>query len=74
MAVAELIEKIDKLTVLELSDLVKQLEEKYGVSAAAPMAIPDARLRRLLRVNSPGGFDGSGGTGFFVATNTFSKS
>jgi large subunit ribosomal protein L7/L12 len=36
MAVAEIIESIDKLTVLELSDLVKQLEEKYGVSAAAP--------------------------------------
>ena len=36
MAVAELIEQIDKLTVLELADLVKQLEEKYGVSAAAP--------------------------------------
>jgi large subunit ribosomal protein L7/L12 len=45
MAVAELIEQIDKLTVLELSDLVKQLEEKYGVSAAAPammMAAPGA--------------------------------
>ena len=43
MAVAELIEQIDKLTVLELADLVKQLEEKYGVSAAAPammMAAP----------------------------------
>jgi large subunit ribosomal protein L7/L12 len=39
MAVAELIEQIDKLTVLELSDLVKQLEEKYGVSAAAPVAV-----------------------------------
>jgi large subunit ribosomal protein L7/L12 len=38
MALAELIEQIDKLTVLELSDLVKQLEEKYGVSAAAPAA------------------------------------
>lgn len=36
MAVAEIIETIDKLTVLELADLVKQLEEKYGVSAAAP--------------------------------------
>jgi large subunit ribosomal protein L7/L12 len=34
MAVAELIEQIDKLTVLELSELVKTLEEKYGVSAA----------------------------------------
>jgi large subunit ribosomal protein L7/L12 len=36
MAVADLIEQIDKLTVLELADLVKALEEKYGVSAAAP--------------------------------------
>lgn len=39
MAIAELIEQIDKLTVLELADLVKQLEEKYGVSAAAPVAM-----------------------------------
>jgi large subunit ribosomal protein L7/L12 len=39
MAVTELINQIDKLTVLELSDLVKQLEEKYGVSAAAPVAV-----------------------------------
>ena len=39
MAVAELIDQIDKLTVLELADLVKQLEEKYGVSAAAPVAM-----------------------------------
>ncbi|MGR4064494.1 MAG: 50S ribosomal protein L7/L12 [Vulcanimicrobiaceae bacterium] len=38
MAVPELIDQIDKLTVLELADLVKQLEEKYGVSAAAPVA------------------------------------
>jgi large subunit ribosomal protein L7/L12 len=39
MAVTEVIEQIDKLTVLELADLVKQLEEKYGVSAAAPVAM-----------------------------------
>ncbi|MGA2760307.1 MAG: 50S ribosomal protein L7/L12 [Candidatus Cybelea sp.] len=39
MAIAEVIEQIDKLTVLELADLVKQLEEKYGVSAAAPVAM-----------------------------------
>lgn len=39
MAVADLIESIDKLTVLELADLVKQLEERYGVSAAAPVAM-----------------------------------
>lgn len=42
MAVAELIEQIDKLTVLELSELVKNLEEKYGVSAAAPVAVAAA--------------------------------
>lgn len=39
MALTDIIEKIDKLTVLELADLVKQLEEKYGVSAAAPVAV-----------------------------------
>ncbi len=39
MAIAELIEQIDKLTVLELADLVKQLEDRYGVSAAAPVAM-----------------------------------
>jgi large subunit ribosomal protein L7/L12 len=42
MAVADLIDQIDKLTVLELADLVKQLEEKYGVSAAAPVAVAAA--------------------------------
>jgi large subunit ribosomal protein L7/L12 len=38
MAVADIIDQIDKLTVLELADLVHQLEDKYGVSAAAPVA------------------------------------
>ncbi len=33
----DLVEKIEKLSVLELSELVKVLEEKFGVSAAAPM-------------------------------------
>lgn len=32
-----LVSEIEKLTVLELSELVKVLEEKFGVSAAAPM-------------------------------------
>ncbi len=35
----EIIEAIDGMTVLELSELVKALEEKYGVTAAAPMAV-----------------------------------
>lgn len=32
----ELVEKIEKMTVLELSELVKVLEDKFGVSASAP--------------------------------------
>ena len=36
--VEELLEKIDGLTVVELSELVKGIEEKYGVSAAAVAA------------------------------------
>jgi large subunit ribosomal protein L7/L12 len=34
----KLVDQIDKLTVLELSELVKVLEDHYGVSAAAPAA------------------------------------
>lgn len=34
-----LVEQLSGLTVLEVADLVKQLEEKWGVSAAAPVAI-----------------------------------
>lgn len=33
------IEIIEKMTVLEISELVKALEEKFGVSAAAPMMV-----------------------------------
>jgi large subunit ribosomal protein L7/L12 len=36
--ITKLIEEIEKLSVLELSELVKALEEKFGVSAAAPVA------------------------------------
>ncbi len=39
---AHVIEFIEKMTVLELSELVKELEEKFGVSAAAPMAVAAA--------------------------------
>lgn len=34
----KILEGVEKLTVLELADLVKAMEEKFGVSAAAPMA------------------------------------
>ena len=36
-AVAEIVEKIEKLTLLEAVELKKALEEKFGVTAAAPM-------------------------------------
>ena len=35
---AQVVEFIEKMSVLELSGLVKELEEKFGVSAAAPVA------------------------------------
>jgi len=35
----EIVDAIGNLTVLELADLVKALEEKFGVTAAAPMAV-----------------------------------
>ena len=38
----KLVEALSKLTVLEAADLVKQLEEKWGVSAAAPVAVASA--------------------------------
>ncbi len=38
----EIIDAISQMTVLELSELVKELEEKFGVSAAAPVAMVGA--------------------------------
>ena len=40
--VTNLIEEVKSLTVLELSELVKALEEEFGVSAAAPVAVAAA--------------------------------
>lgn len=40
--VESLIEEVKGLTVLELSELVKALEEEFGVSAAAPVAVAAA--------------------------------
>jgi len=39
-ASVEILEKIEKMSVLELADLVKALEEKFGVTAAMPVAMP----------------------------------
>ena len=38
----EILEAISSMTVLELSDLVKAVEEKFGVTAAAPVAVAAA--------------------------------
>lgn len=46
----KLIEAISKLTVLELAELVKALEEKFGVSAAAPMAAAAAPVAAAVAV------------------------
>jgi large subunit ribosomal protein L7/L12 len=38
----DLLEAIDKMTVLELSEFIKAFEERYGVTAAAPVAVAAA--------------------------------
>ena len=38
----DILEAIDKMTVLELSDFIKAFEERYGVTAAAPVAVAAA--------------------------------
>ena len=40
--IANLVEELSKLTVLEAADLVKKLEDKWGVTAAAPVAVAAA--------------------------------
>ncbi|AAD35540.1 ribosomal protein L7/L12 [Thermotoga maritima MSB8] len=42
MTIDEIIEAIEKLTVSELAELVKKLEDKFGVTAAAPVAVAAA--------------------------------
>ena len=40
----DLLEAIDKMTVLELSEFIKRFEDRYGVTAAAPAAAAAAPL------------------------------
>ena len=40
--IGNLVEELSKLTVIEAADLVKKLEEKWGVTAAAPVAVAAA--------------------------------
>ena len=47
----QIIEAIEKMTVLELAELVKALEEKFGVSAAAPVAVAAAGAAPAAKIN-----------------------
>ena len=42
----KLIDEIGNMTVLELADLVKALEEKFGISAAMPMQQPQLQQQQ----------------------------
>ena len=55
--VVKIIDQVAKLTVLELADLVKALEEKFGVSAAAPMAVAAAPAAAAAPVEEKDNFD-----------------
>lgn len=58
----KIVAEIEKLSVLELNDLVKALEEKFGVSAAVPVAAPAA-------ATTPA--EGEGAEGDSVGQTTF---
>ena len=52
---AEILEAISSMSVLELSELIKEMEEKFGVSAAAAavaVAAPGAAAGGELRINA----------------------
>ena len=54
----KIIEEVEKLTALELSELVKALEEKFGVSASAPMmAMPAGAGEPAAAVEEKSAFD-----------------
>ena len=53
----QLIEEVKNLTVLELSELVKALEEEFGVSAAAPMAAAAAPVAAAAEAEEQTEFD-----------------
>jgi large subunit ribosomal protein L7/L12 len=53
----EMIKAIEGMTVLELSELVKALEEKFGVSAAAPVAVAAGPAAGAAAAEEKSGFD-----------------
>lgn len=57
MTVEELVAEIEKLTLLEAADLVHALEDKFGVSAAAPVAVAAAAPAAAEEVEEKTNFD-----------------
>ena len=57
MTVEELVAEIEKLTMLEAADLVHALEDKFGVSAAAPVAVAAAAPAAAEEVEEKTNFD-----------------
>ena len=53
----QVVEFIEKMTVLELAELVKELEAKFGVSAAAPVAAAAAPAAAAAAVEEKDEFD-----------------
>ena len=51
--IAKIIEEIKGMTVLELNSLVKAIEEEFGVSAAAPVAVAGAVAAEAAPVEAP---------------------
>jgi len=54
---AQIAEQLSGLTVLEAAELAKMLEEKWGVSAAAPMAVAAAPVAEAAAVEEKDEFD-----------------
>ena len=57
MTKEEIMQAIENMTVLELSELVKALEEKFGVSAAAPVAMAAAPVAGAAAAEEKSEFD-----------------
>lgn len=53
----ELVDKIEKLTVMELAELVKVLEDKFGVSAQAPVMAVGAAAPGAAAAEEPASFN-----------------
>lgn len=53
LGTAEIVEAIGNLTVLELAELIKALEEKFGVTAAAPVAVAAAPVAAAAPAAAP---------------------